>query len=119
VSPGAGPSPDDLRRAASALENVATDASQTASKIAATAAGLRGLPGRIADAIAGTTTHVDQQVVGQLTRAGSQIAVAESSLRATATQAGRSAQAARAQADRIEQEQAQQGRALSNRSTQR
>lgn len=106
----AGPSPGELRRAAALLDQIAADANRSASQIAGVAAGLRNLPGQVEAAIAGTATHVDQQIVSELSRCGKDIADAEGSLRATATQANRSAEVAKAQADRAEREQAERSR---------
>ena len=105
-----GPSPGELRRAAALLEGIAAEASSAAQQIAGVASGLRNLPGQVEAAIAGTATRVDQHVVSELGRCGGDIASAEGSLRATATQAKRSAEVARAQADRAEREQAERSR---------
>jgi len=97
------------------LEALAADAENTATQVSGTSRSLQFLPGRVQDAIANTATRVDHQVVDQLGNCGQSIAAAEDALRATATRARRSAEAAKAQAARLEREQEQTAKAKGGR----
>ena len=110
-----GPSPEELRRAAATLEALAADAEKTATQVSGTSRSLQSLPGRVQDAIANTATRVDHQVVGQLGNCGQGIAQAADALRATATQARRSAEEAKAQAAKLEREQERQAKSKGGR----
>ena len=92
------------------LEDLASQAEKTAACVAGTGGSLKNLPGQVQNAIAGTSTGVDAQVVSDLSRCGSSISEAASSLRQTATQARRSAEAAKTRAAQIEREQTQKNK---------